>query len=96
MNRVYITEQLSRLSPAKRACAAGRRLKVYVRQLDMNFHLLNPSRRRVSYAAQLALWRSGIAFGWKDGATVYRRDVNLLELNLMMVATTTTAPEPPP
>jgi len=96
MDRAYIKEQLSRLIPSPGIRASGRRLKVYVPQLDINFHLLNPSRRRVSYAAELSLCRSGIAFGWKDGATVYRRDVNLLELTLMMVAKTTAAPEPPP
>ena len=85
MDQVYIKEQLSWLNLSKRGSASGRRLKVYVRPLDMNFYLARLSRRRLSFAEKISLARDGITLGWKAGATISPREVTFDQLGLMLI-----------
>ena len=86
MGRAHIEEQLWWLDPSRLRRVRGRCLKVYVPRLDMNFRLLNPSRRSVSPATRISLAQGGMNIGWKSGATVWPREVYLAEINLMMLA----------
>ena len=86
MDRAYIAEELLWLNPRQLRPARGRSLKVYVRELDMNFRLLNPSRRSVSPGARISLAQGGMIVGWKSGAGVCPREVDLAEISLMILA----------
>ena len=84
MDRVYIEKQLSGLFPRPFGRASRRRLRVYVETLDRNFYLVNPSGRPLSPAMKLGLSNDGVRMGWKRGATIWPREVNCLELGLMV------------
>jgi hypothetical protein len=86
MDRADIEERLWWLDPHQLRMGRRRSLKVYVPGLDMNFHLLSSSRRSISPAARISLAQAGMIIGWKSGADVCLREVNLAEISLMMLA----------
>lgn len=82
MDRANIEKRLSWLNPSQLRRAQGRRLKIYVPQLDLNFRLVNPSGRALSMGMKIALAQKGIILGWKVGATVWPSDISYFELGL--------------
>jgi hypothetical protein len=86
MDRADIEKELAWLKPRLAPRATGRRIKVYVAPLNRNFYLENASSRRPSSAVWNCLAHGGITKGWKKGAEVHPRDVDLWKLNLLMLA----------
>jgi hypothetical protein len=84
VDKEYIEEQLPWLSPKVMRRAQGRRVKVYAASLNKNFYLTNLSGRRLSHAVKISLARDGIMIGWKAGASVWPREVNPVQLGLMV------------
>ena len=86
MDRTSIEKTLAWINPQVVRRAQGRRIKVYVESLDLNFYLQNRSGRRLPAAMLVSLAYDGIAVGWKQGVEVWPRDISLLEIGLMKLA----------
>lgn len=86
MDRAFIEMTLGWMKPPVVRRVQGRRIRVYVESLCMNFYLKNPSGRRLSTAMLVGLAFHGVTFGWKNGAEVWPRDIYLPEINLMKLA----------
>jgi hypothetical protein len=86
MDRASIEKTLGWMKPPVGRRVQGRRVKVYVASLDMNFYLKNPSGRRLATAMLVRLALDGVTCGWKNDAEVWPRDVHLPEIGLMKLA----------
>ena len=86
MDRAAIEKTLAWRKPPAGQQVQGRRIKVYVESLRMNFNLKNPSGHRLSTAMLVGLAYEGITTGWKQGAEVWPREVYLPEIGFMKLA----------
>jgi hypothetical protein len=86
MDKATIEGQLSGLFAMQPRRSSRRRVKVYAETLDKNFYLVNPTGRPMPPDVKLRLAKDGIRVGGKAGATSHPRDVNLVELCLMVKA----------
>lgn len=94
MDRADIEKTLGWMNPAALRRVQGRRVKVYSALLDKNFYLKNPLGRPLSNAVLVRIARYGITSGWRKGAEVWPRDVNLLDVGLMtLVGSRRTPPD---
>jgi hypothetical protein len=86
MDKAHIEEQLSALFTMLPPRSSRRQLRVYAEPLGKNFYLANPSGRPLPSDMKLRLAKDGIRMGWKASAATDPREVNLVELLLMINA----------